>query len=132
MSDRKKILVVDDENDCLEFVKSILEPEDFDIITAMNGQEGVEKTVSEQPHLVILDVQMPVRDGFQAFSDIKRCEATKDIPVIMLTGIRDKIGIGFSVDEMQKFMGTQPDEYLEKPVDPEKLKEIVKKVLEMN
>jgi CheY-like chemotaxis protein len=129
--DKGKILVVDDEADSLEFVRAILEPEGFSVITAMNGEEGLKKAVSEQPHLIIMDVQMPVKDGFQTFYEMKHNEAIKDIPVIMLTGVRDKVGIGFSADQMQEFMEVRPEEYLEKPINPDKLKEIVKKIFKI-
>jgi CheY-like chemotaxis protein len=129
MLDRKKILVVDDEIDSSEFVKAILEPEGFYVFTALNGEEGLEKAISEQPHLIILDVQMPVKDGFQTFYEIKRRETTKNIPAIMLTGIKDKMGMGFSADDLQQFMQVRPEEYLEKPIDPERLKQKVREIL---
>lgn len=132
MSDKKRILVVDDEADSHEFVRAIMEPEGFSVITASNGQEGLEKAISEKPDLVVLDVQMPVKDGFQTFHEMKQNETTKDIPVIMLTGIRDKVGMGFSADEMGEFTGARPEEYLEKPIVPEKLKEVVKKMLKID
>ncbi len=131
MADTKRILAVDDEPDCLEFVKAILELEGFDIITAHNGEEGLKKAIDEHPDLIILDVQMPKKDGFRVFHEIKQDEKTKDIPVVMLTGIRDKVGMGFSVQEMEEFMGARPAEYIEKPIDPNKLKEAVKKIFKM-
>ena len=82
---RKKVLIVDDESDVLEFVKAALEDDGYQFITAQDGEAALERVASENPDLVILDVQMPKRDGFSVFNDLRRNEATKAIPVIMLT-----------------------------------------------
>ncbi len=129
MSGLKNILVVDDERDCQEFIKTVLEMEGFEVSTAKNGKEGVEKALQEKPDLIILDVQMPVKDGFQTFYEIKTNDIIRETPVIMLTGIREKTGIGFSAKDMKEFMDIEPNAYLEKPIDPEKLKETARKVL---
>jgi CheY-like chemotaxis protein len=60
---------------------------------------------------------------------MKKDESLKAIPVVMLTGIREKVGIGFSADEMKDYMGERPTDYIEKPIDPAKLKEALGKIL---
>jgi CheY-like chemotaxis protein len=60
---------------------------------------------------------------------MKRDEALKAIPVVMLTGIREKVGIGFSSKEMKDYMGARPDDYIEKPIDPAKLRASLSKIL---
>jgi CheY-like chemotaxis protein len=124
----KTVLVVDDEPDALDFVKEVLETEGFEVITASDGSKGLDTMRKEKPDLVFLDVQMPVMDGFQVFQEMKRDDELKAIPVVMLTGIREKVGIGFSADEMKDYMGERPTAYLEKPIEPTKVREALKKI----
>jgi CheY-like chemotaxis protein len=127
--DKKRILAVDDEQDNLEFIKSILEDETKEVITANDGEEGLQKAKEENPDLIILDVQMPKKDGFATFKEIKQDPKLTDIPIIMLTGIGEKLGLRFTEEEMGIFYGAKPEYYAEKPIDPEKLENIVKKIL---
>ena len=125
----KSILVVDDEPDAIDYVDAILaEIGDFKIIPSYDGIDGQNKAKSEKPDLIILDVMMPEKDGFKVFYDLQKDPETKDIPIIMLTGVADKIGIQFFKKDMKDFMGKEPVDYIEKPLDPEKLKETVKKI----
>lgn len=123
------VLVCDDEPDAQEYVKAILETRDFKVITAKDGEEGIQKAISEKPQLIILDVQMPKKDGFATFYELKQNEQSKDIPVIMLTGIGTKIGMKFSKEDMGAFMNTEPDAYVEKPINPDELLKTVDRVL---
>jgi len=125
----KKILVVDDEPDAIDFVKEVLEGEGYTVVTAGDGVKGLAAMRRESPDLVFLDVQMPEMDGFETFQEMTKDEALKNIPVVMLTGIKEKVGIGFSADEMKDFMGMKPAAYLEKPIDPAKVRETMKKIL---
>lgn len=126
----KRILVVDDEPDAVEFVTEILSDlEGVSVISAADGVEGLEKTKTEGPDLIILDVQMPRKDGFSMFSDLKQEKTTRDIPVIMLTGVTARMGLKFSAEDMGEFIGTEPEAYIEKPIDPAALLQAVEKIL---
>ena len=125
----KKILIADDEQDALDFVREVLEGEGYTIVTASDGSKALTAMRREKPDLVVLDVQMPEMDGFQVFEKMKKDDELKAIPVVMLTGIKEKVGIGFSADEMGTYMGAKPHDYIEKPIDPVKLRESVKKIL---
>ncbi len=125
----KKVLIVDDEPDAVDFSKEIVEGEGYTVVTASDGGKGLAAMRRENPDLVILDVQMPDMDGFEVFQEMKKDESLKTIPVVMLTGIREKVGIGFSADEMKDYMGERPTDYIEKPIDPAKLREAINKVL---
>jgi DNA-binding response OmpR family regulator len=81
----KKILLVDDSNTILMMEKFILRNDPFELITASNGEEAVEKAAKFQPDLILLDVIMPKMGGFEACSRIRANETTRDIPVIMVT-----------------------------------------------
>ena len=83
----RKILVVEDDVDLIGIYKEILELHEFDTITALNGKEGVKKFVEFKPSLVIMDGDMPVLDGYQAFKQIK--EVDKNANVIIITGFSE-------------------------------------------
>jgi CheY-like chemotaxis protein len=125
----KKVLIVDDEPDAVDFTQEVVEGEGYSVVTASDGSKGLAAMRRENPDLVILDVQMPDMDGFEVFQEMKKDESLKTIPVLMLTGIREKVGIGFSADEMKDYMGQRPDDYIEKPIDPVKLRAALKKIL---
>jgi CheY-like chemotaxis protein len=112
-------------------VESILKDLGLEVISANDGEAGLEKAKSESPDLVILDVQMPKLDGFEVFRNLRNDDSTKGIPVIMLTGIKDKIGIGFSKEDMKEFFHEEPQGYLEKPIAAEKVTSVVKNVLKI-
>ena len=126
----KKVLIIDDEQDCVEFASTILKKEGFASISASNGEEGLERARSESPDLIILDVQMPKMDGMEVFENLCADETTRGIPVIMVTGIREKVGIDFNLKDMEKLYGARPQAYLEKPLVPRELLKIVKKIYE--
>ena len=122
----KTILIIDDEADNVAFVSAVLKREGFSVIAAQDGVEGVNKAVVETPDLIVLDIQMPRLNGFEVFTRLQETEATREIPVVMLTGIREKIGRGYSDRDVKTLLGTSPAGYLEKPVVPEELIALVK------
>jgi len=126
----KKILVVDEEPDMREFVQAALEDEGYQFVLAVDGRDGVEKAVAERPDLIVLDVQMPKKDGLSALYDLRRDPATKSIPVILLTGIAITTGVRFSAETVEEYMGERPDVFLDKPVEPEALRRAVRELLE--
>ncbi len=83
--DRKKILLVDDSSTVLLMERMILSKSEYDVVTAKDGQEGVEKARSEHPDLILMDVVMPRMDGFEAVRQLRAEETTRSIPVIMVT-----------------------------------------------
>ncbi len=124
----KKVLVVDDESDARDFVRAILEPDGWEVSEAINGISGIEQARSLRPDLIILDVQMPDKDGFEVFNELSNDPDTKDIKVIMLTGVAERVGVRFSANDMGEFLGKEPDGYIEKPIDPQALKRVLSKV----
>jgi len=124
----KTVLVVDDEADAVEFVKAVLEDDETKLVSARDGELGLKAAREQRPDLVVLDVQMPKKDGFAVFGELMKNPDTADIKVIMLTGVQQKMGIGFSADDMGEYLGKEPDAYVEKPIDPEAFKRVVQKV----
>ncbi|HUU92352.1 MAG TPA: response regulator [Phycisphaerae bacterium] len=123
-----KALVVDDESDAREFVRAILEPDGWEVIEAEDGVIGVQKAKDTRPDLAILDVEMPNMNGFQVFTELIKLPETADTKIIMLTGVADKLGMRFSADDMGNFLGREPDAYVEKPIDPDQFKRVVRDV----
>jgi DNA-binding response OmpR family regulator len=82
---RKKILLVDDSNTILMMEKFILRNGPYELLTASNGEEGVRKATEQVPDLILLDVIMPKMGGFEACRMIRDTEATRSIPIIMVT-----------------------------------------------
>jgi len=130
MADLKKVLIVDDDPDALEFAKCVVsELDDVCIVTAGDGEEGVQKAKDEVPDLIILDVMMPKKDGFAAFSDIRNNASTAEIPIIMLTGVSGETGVKMSGEAMGEYFGKAPQAFIDKPVNPTILEAEAKKAL---
>ena len=119
----KKILVVDDEKDLLDLVKRVLSREGFEVITALDGKEGLAKVYSEAPDLMILDINMPVMDGWEVCQKIRGDPLYKHLPIIMLTVRRTKA-------DQVKGLDIGGDEYITKPFYPTELIARVKTVLQ--
>lgn len=109
----KKILLVDDEKDIVEFLKYNLESENFQVITAFNGEAALKK-LEENPDLVILDVMMPKLNGFEVCKRIRQDERYKELPVIFLTA---------KTSELDEIIGLNlgANDYIQKPISPMKL-----------
>jgi DNA-binding response OmpR family regulator len=112
--DKGKILVVDDEVYILHILEFSLGAEGFQVITANNGELAVEKAIHEQPDLIVLDIMMPVLDGYETCRRLKRQAETKDIPVILLTakGRDADKRLGYEVGAI---------DYIIKPFSPSRL-----------
>ena len=125
----QKILVVDDDPDAVEFVRTVMEEAGYEVIPASDGVEGLQRAREESPALAIVDIQMPQKDGFTMFADMRKDEKLKAIPVVMLTGVGERVGIRFSARDMGDYLGEEPEAYIEKPVDPALLQETVNRLL---
>ena len=132
MSDRKKVLIIDDEEDARAFAETVVsEVGDFDIIMASDGTSGSQMARDTVPDLVILDVMMPGKSGFMVFNDIRQDERLAEIKVIMLTGVAEERGIGFSGEDMGQYFGEKPFAFIDKPVDPRILEDTVRSALDV-
>jgi DNA-binding response OmpR family regulator len=124
MSDKKLILVVDDDPDLVESLAIKLESENFRVSKAYDGVEGMDEIKKERPALVILDVMMPRKDGYTLCNELKNSEEYKGIIVVLLTAVADAIN-----STNYTHMGgktTLADDFVPKPIDLDKLMEIVK------
>ena len=122
---KKKILIIDDDIDLVEAMRLTLESEGFEVVDAQDGTKGLEKTIQENPDLIILDVMMGTQDeGFHVAYQIRARKESARIPIIMLTAIGQETGYKFDKEKDEEFLPV--DEFLEKPINPETLIELVK------
>jgi len=126
----KTVLVVDDEADARMFVRTVVEELGHTVIEAEDGQKGVEAAKAQSPDLIVMDVQMPNLDGYAAFSALRKDEATKGIPVIMLTAVTARTGVDIDAKDMGEYLGSEPEAYVDKPIEPSVLSETVIRLLQ--
>lgn len=117
-----RILIVDDEPDILEFVGYNLKKEGYEVETALNGLEGVEKTLAWHPHLILLDAMMPIMDGFEACHRIRTTKGVDDTLIIFLTARSAE-------DYQVKGFDVGADDYIAKPIQLKALSSRIKAVL---
>ncbi len=127
MEKRAKILLVDDDADFVEATKVILESKPYEVIVASDGEEGLRKARQEKPDLILLDIIMPVKDGFTAAEQLKKDPQLSKIPTLMLTGFAIK-GTETSIPVSRGF-ALETEDYIDKPVSPEELLARVEKHL---
>jgi CheY-like chemotaxis protein len=125
-----KVLIVDDDLDLSKALKVMLESENYCVSAVSDSTAGMEKVRSERPDLIVLDVMMSSwQDGFEMARELKKDSQYKDIPILMMTGVKDKTGIDF------KSTAGDPtwcpvDGFLDKPVEPDVLLAEVGKLLQ--
>jgi len=121
MNKQAKILLVDDDPDFVETTVRVLKTTPYQIMTASNGEEGVQKIRKEKPDLILLDIMMPDKNGYMVADEVKNDPATSDIPILALTSVVEVFGpppFPFKVHE-----------YLQKTIKPAELIETVNKYL---
>lgn len=87
---RRKILLVDDEPGFAELLRDLLEMDNYEVVTAENGEDGLEKLKSFSPDVIISDVVMPVMSGFEMFKQVKASPQISSIPFLFITGFQDE------------------------------------------
>jgi two-component system alkaline phosphatase synthesis response regulator PhoP len=130
MQKQTKILVIDDDPDIQASVKSVLESKSYQVISALDGDEGLRKVVDERPDLIVLDVIMPGKTGFEVCRELKtdpRYHFFSEIPVLLLTVYpddREKAHLS-----MREGMMMEAEDYLHKPFEPNELLNRVEEML---
>lgn len=122
LSGKKKILIVEDEPDIAESLQARLGLEGFDVILAPDGKAGVEKARAEKPNLIIMDVMLPLVNGYEACKLIRQGKETKDIPVLFLTALP-------RVDDAEAAFEAGGNDFLNKPFTDDRLLQKVRKFL---
>ena len=117
-----RILVVDDEIYIVHILDFSLGMEGYEVLTALDGEQALEKARSEQPDLIVLDIMMPKLDGYETCKRLKADPEIKDVPVILLSAK------GRNVDQKVGFE-VGADDYITKPFSPRKLVERINAIL---
>ena len=122
-SDAKVILCIEDEQEMIDLIRLILGRRGFDVRGANNGEEGLKIIQNDHPDLVLLDLMMPDMDGWEVYQQMKADEATKNIPVIVVTARAQ------SIDKVLGLHIAKVDDYIAKPFSPQELLNSVDAVL---
>ncbi len=139
----KKLVIIDDDPDARLYYTTILEDMDFSFVEARDGVEGVKKVKKEKPDLILLDLMMPKKGGLQVLNEMKKDPNLRNIPVIIISGSSRETGVDMrryfnkrSSHTINKRGTAKPTEttteFLDKPVEPENLLKVVKRVLKLN
>lgn len=127
MERKAKILLVDDDVDFVESTKMVLESKPYEVIVAREGDEGLRLAREKNPDLILLDIIMPVQDGFTAAEQLKKDPQLSKIPVLMLTSFSQRIGE--TSIPVSRGLKLEAEDYIEKPVSPEELLSRVQRYL---
>ena len=118
----KRILIVDDSPTEIQVMKESVSQGGYEIITASNGDEAIKKCIELQPDLVLLDVVMPIKDGFSVCRELKKNPQTKDIKIIIVTSKNKPL-------DKQWSMKQGADSYFSKPFEPTELSDAVAQLI---
>jgi len=122
---RKKILIVEDELDVATYLEILFQDGGYDTIIANDGMTGYALAKQEKPDLITLDITMPVQSGFRTYSHFKKDLQLMQIPVVIITAVRDSID-----DLREEFKGLPgPEGFMSKPIIPARLLQVVKQIL---
>lgn len=120
---KSKILVIDDEDDFQDIIRQILEPAGYEVISAGAGAAGLQSMRQDRPDLVVLDINMPIQDGYAVCREIRASDQFANMPILMLT-IRN------SDAEIIRGLDQGADDYLAKPFDHGELKTRIQHLLD--
>jgi len=119
---KKKILVIEDNEQNLYLTTFLLEKEDYEVVQARDGQQGIELAISENRDLILLDIQLPVMDGHEVARRLKQAGETRAIPVVAVTSYA-------MAGDRETILATGCEGYIEKPIDPDSFVEQVRRFL---
>ncbi len=122
-TERTKILIVDDEPNIVQTLQDRLEMNEYEVVTACNGKEGLEQAIREQPDVVLLDVIMPIMDGHEMLEALRKQPGCGDISVIMLTARSQ-------TQDIARANACGIEDYIVKPFDLSELLEKIESVIE--
>jgi len=120
-----KLLIVDDEPENVELLSRRLTRRGFQVVASFSAEEAIRKAISEQPALILMDIKMPVMDGFEATRRLKADPATKSIPIIALTAHAMQ-------EDRDKALAAGASEYESKPVDLERLLQKIQQLVALS
>jgi len=117
---RYKILIVEDEPEIMELIELTLSSDEYELVQAIDGEQGLELGTTANPDLILLDIMLPKLDGYEICRRLKGNKKTSNIPVVMLTAFGQK-------REIEEGYKVKADDYIVKPFEPTKLRQRIKK-----
>ena len=117
-----RILLIDDEDDILEFIRYNLEKSGYEVYTARNGAEGLQQAATHHPHLILLDVMMPVMDGIETCRALRSAPSLKDTMIVFLSALGEE-------EQQIAGFGAGADDYIPKPIKPKLLLSRIQAIL---
>ena len=127
MNKEAKILIIDDDPIYVKATQAVLESKKYQVSSASNGEEGCRKAKEIKPDLIILDIIMPMQDGFSACEQLKKDPELSDIPILIMTSFSEK-GKETNIPTSAGF-GLEAEDYADKPISPAELLRRVEKLL---
>jgi len=125
MSEKKLVLIIDDDPDIVTFLEALLQDNGYETESAVDGVEGLQKTRDRKPDVILLDITMPEKSGVRYYRDVREDEELKSVPVIMVTGVMKEFK-GFIHSRRQV---PPPEGFIHKPVDKKVLLDTIEGVL---
>jgi two-component system cell cycle response regulator DivK len=116
---KMKILIVEDNEQNLYLETFLLEKQGHDVVQARNGEEGLDLAAAEHPDLILLDIQLPVMDGYEVARRLKQAKETQSIPIVAVTSYA-------MAGDQEAVLAAGCEGYIEKPIDPDRFVEDVK------
>ena len=116
----KSALIIDDEPDVTTYHGTVLSDHGWDVHTANSGTDGIAIAQEKKPDVILLDVMMPEKGGLSTLIALRKDERTKEIPVILVTGIQENLTSDFEAF-LNRFKTYNPDGYMEKPINVDTL-----------
>ncbi len=128
----KKILIVDDEEDILEYLGTLFQDNGYETQTARDGEEAMKLIREGKPDLVTLDITMPEKSGVRFYREVKSDPDLEGIPIVIVTGVT---GWGLDPDGFQKFISSRkqvppPEGFMSKPIDRDALLKMVRDLVD--
>lgn len=122
MTDKKRILVIEDEPDLVQMMKIRLEANGYEVLTAYDGVEGLERALKEHPDLIILDLMLPKMDGYKVLSLLKQDAQLGKVPIALFTARAQE-------EDIKRGLQAGADAYIRKPFQAEELLGTIRSLL---
>ena len=126
MTDRAKVLIIDDDQDMLVAIETLLGLKEFEVLSATNADDGVRLAREERPDVILLDILLSPRSGIEVYQELRADPALRDIKILIVTALKEKIHEDRFAPELEACWAAE--DFLDKPVEPEALVERIREL----